>query len=174
MLVALDYRTCRIVWQLNVTALIYKYGPLLPEQSVALPVSRASPQIDNGTLFIGTLAHALLLAIDAYTGTVLDMINLNPHPLAVVTMSPTLYDGRIFVGVASQEEAAAALVPGYKCCTFAGNTVGVDFDRVTKKLELAWNTTMIPEADFAQGWSGAAVWGSQPSIDVVRSQVSVR
>jgi hypothetical protein len=88
-------------------------------------------------------------------------------------MSPTVYDGRLFVGVSSQEESAAAIVPDYKCCTFVGNMVGVDFNRATRKLDIAWNTPMISQADFAQGWSGAAIWGSQPSIDVVRSQVGL-
>jgi hypothetical protein len=79
MLVALDYTTCRVAWQLNVTALVYSYAPLLPEQAVARPLSRTSPQIDNGVLFIGTLAHALLVAIDARTGSVHD--TSTPTPL---------------------------------------------------------------------------------------------
>jgi len=172
LLVALDYTTCRISWQINVTAIITDYAPLLPEQSVARPMSRTSPQLDKGVLYFATLAHALLVAVDARSGSLLDRINLNPHPLAVITMSPTLYNGRLFVGVSSQEETAANFVPGYPCCSFVGNMVGVDFDRVTRKLAVSWNTPMIPDADAAQGWSGVAIWGSQPSIDEVRSQVS--
>lgn len=168
---ALNFKTCHVVWQLNVTALILDYAPLSAEQVVTRPVSRTSPQLDNGILYFGTLAHALLVAVDATTGTVLDMLKINAHPLATVTMSPTVYNGRVFVGVASQEEAAADRVPGYACCSFVGNMVGVDFNRDTRQLVLAWNTNMITDADFGQGWSGAAVWGSQPSIDEMRSQV---
>ena len=170
---ALDYTSCRLVWQLNVTALVIDFAPLLPEQIVTRPVSRTSPQVADDILYFGTLAHALLVAVDARTGAVLDTVQLNAHPLATITMSPTLYAGRLFVGVASQEEAAAGLVPGYECCSFVGNMVGVDFDRATTTLNIAWNTSMIPDAEFAQGWSGAAVWGSQPSIDEMRSQVKL-
>lgn len=189
-LVALDYTTCRISWQINVTALVINYAPLLPEQIFAAPMSRTSPQLDNGVLYFGTLAHALLVAVDVRSGTILDMVSLNTHPLAVITMSPTVYNGRLFVGISSDEEPAAALVAGYVCCSFVGNMVGVDFDGATKKLVVAWDTPMISDADARQGWSGmfnctafvyppylssalgAAIWGSQPSVDEARSQVS--
>lgn len=174
LLVALNYRTCDVIWRLNVTALVLNYAPLTPEQSLTNPVSRTSPQLDNGILYIGTLAHALLVAVDARTGSVLDMLNINPHPQAIITMSPTVYRGRVFVGTSSEEETAAALVPGYTCCSFVGNMVGVDFDRNTERLDLAWNTSMITDADFCQGWTGAALWGSQPSIDEMRSQVKTK
>lgn len=172
LLVALNYKTCVTQWQLNVTALVTAFAPLTATQkAVAAPVSRTSPQIENGVLYFGTLAHALLFAVRADTGVVLGSIQINPHPLAVLTMSPTAYNGRIFIGASSQEETAADAVPGYACCTFVGNMAALTFDTSSNHFTVAWNISMLPSP--AGNWSGAAIWGSQPAIDEARSQVFI-
>jgi len=172
LLVALNYESCAVAWQINVTSLISEYAPITPLQSSSItPVSRTSPQIEKGILYFGTLTHALLFAVDVETGVVLDSIQINSHPLAILTMSPTVYRGRVFIGSSSFEEYAASTVPGYQCCTFVGNMAAVDLDHSSNKFNVAWNLLMLPEP--AGNWSGAAVWGSQPSIDEERSQVFV-
>lgn len=92
-------------------------------------------------------------------------------------MSPTVYKispyeehGVILIGASSQEELAAAL-PGYQCCSFAGNMVGLTFNTISDPFTVLWNVSMLP---FPQGnWSGAAIWGSQPSVDPLRSQAFI-
>jgi hypothetical protein len=61
------------------------------------PVSRTSPQIDGNVLYFGTLTHALAAAVNRLTGKLLGTVQTNPLPLAVVTMSPTFFDGKLFV-----------------------------------------------------------------------------
>lgn len=85
-------------------------------------------------------------------------------------MSPTFFDGKLFVGAASVEENLT-LLPTYVCCSFIGNMVALSFDG--KKFSVLWNVTMIPEAQAAMGWSGALLWGSQPAIDTNLGQVFV-
>jgi hypothetical protein len=168
--VALDYVTCLVQWQINVTDIVYKFGPLTAGQlNSTLPLSRTSPQIDGNVLYFGTQTHALLVAVDLSTGATLDTVQVNDHELAIITMSPTVYNGVVYVGTSSQEEVAS-LLPGYNCCSFIGNFMAVNFDTKAKKFNLLWNKLMLPEN---QGWSGAAVWGSQPAIDTSRNQVFI-
>lgn len=171
-LVAFDYTKCRTLWTLNVSEVITSFSPLTPIQisSVAAAASRTSPQIDGNVLYFGTLANALMVAVNVNTGKVLSTIQVDSHPVALITMSPTVYDGKIFVGVSSAEENAASLA-GYVCCSFVGRVVGLSFDKVHNKFSFLWNIPVIPSAQAKAGWAGVAVWGSQPSIDAGRRQV---
>jgi outer membrane protein assembly factor BamB len=168
---ALDYKTCTIKWQLNVTDVVVGYAPLTPAQQLfTSPASRGSPQVYGDVVVFGTQAHALLVAADKYTGKVLDRIQLNAHELAVITMSPTVYEGNIFVGCSSLEEPGALFIPDYQCCSFIGNFLSLRLNDVAgqKKFAVNWNMSMLPAG---VGWSGVGVWGSQPSIDKRRNQV---
>jgi outer membrane protein assembly factor BamB len=171
-LVAFDYNSCEVVWQVNVTHVISSFAPITDLQvNQSIPLcSRTSPQVDGDVLYFGTLAHALMVAVNRHTGAILAVIQTSPHPMALVTMSPTFYDGRLFVGVSSNEEEAAEL-SNYVCCSFVGTMLALQFRN--GHFNVLWNTTMIPAFRVKEGWSGAAVWGSQPSIDTARSQVFI-
>jgi outer membrane protein assembly factor BamB len=167
---ALNIGTCDYIWSVNVTQLIFDFAPLTALQlKNSLPMSRTSPQIDGDILYFGTQAEALLMAVDLYTGTHLGTIQVSPHPLAILTMSPTVYNHQIFIGASSQEESAS-LDPTYPCCDFIGIFSSFTFDRAAGKFTELWNVTTLPANE---GWSGATVWGSQPSIDPLRNQVFI-
>ena len=172
LLVALHYKTCQVQWQLNVTRLISDYAPISQAQlRTSSPVSRTSPQVDGDVLYFGTLTHALLVAVNIDTGKVLGSIQINPHPLSILSMSPTVYDSRILIGASSQEELAASVVANYTCCSFVGNMAALTFDRSSGQFNVAWNVSMLP--DPPGHWSGASIWGSQPAIDPGRSQAFI-
>ncbi|KAI4172814.1 MAG: hypothetical protein LQ346_008524 [Caloplaca aetnensis] len=171
--VALDYSSCKVLWQTNITSIILNFKPLLNNTDSTTsagisPISRTTPVIDGETLFLGTSTNALLLAIDKRNGKLIDSIQINDHPLAIVTMSPTVWRGIIFVGASSAEESAADVIAGYVCCSFIGNMRGLVFEK--RRFRLLWNQNMIPAGS---NFSGAAIWGSQPSIDPVRKQVFI-
>ncbi|KAL9029702.1 MAG: hypothetical protein Q9196_002093 [Gyalolechia fulgens] len=166
---ALDYTNCKVLWQTNITDIVIAYKVPAPSLAGSTPpLSRTTPAMDGNVLYLGTLTNALLLAIDKRNGKLIDLIQINDHPLALVTMSPTVWRGQIFVGTSSAEEAGADAVPGYRCCSFIGNMQGLEFDK--GHFRLLWNQNMIPPG---LNFSGAAIWGSQPSIDPVRKQVFV-
>ena len=183
LLVALDYTTCQVSWQINVTQLIYDFAPVTEAQLVtSSQVSRSSPVIVNGILYFTTLTHALLVAAESSNGRVYGVTQINSHPLAILTMSPTVYVqpnigdewGIILIGASSQEELATTVVPGYQCCSFVGNMVALRFNAVSwekQPFNVLWNVSMLP--DPPGKWSGAAIWGSQPSIDTKRSQAFI-
>jgi outer membrane protein assembly factor BamB len=176
LLVALDYETCQTRWTANVSTIVTTYGPPSVIAAFPAPVSRTSPQVDegNGIVYFGTQHAALMVALDKQTGIPLGAIQINPHSLAVITTSPTLFNGTIYVGASSDEEVAEEIIPGYKCCSFVGNMAALTFDRTGGKFTVQWNTTMIPESVSGIGkWTGAAVWGSQPSIDLHRNQIYI-
>ncbi|KAB5518840.1 quinon protein alcohol dehydrogenase-like superfamily [Coniochaeta sp. 2T2.1] len=183
--VALDYDKCRIKWEINVTAIILAFKPLTPLQTAMLNgpfisgilASRTSPQIDKQTnvLYFATQLHALVVALDVRTGAQLGLTQINAHEAAVATLSPTLYEGILYAGVASAEELAAGSVPGYQCCSFVGNVVALKFDRFAWQFKTVWNLDMLPPRSEnpkeRSDWSGAGVWGSQPAIDPGRRRV---
>jgi outer membrane protein assembly factor BamB len=166
LLVALEYATCTTIWSINITAIITDFKPVT--QGVVSLQARSTPVVDGDILYIGTLAQALLLAISKQSGAVLDTLQVDSHPYAILTQSPTFYNGLLYIGTSSDEEAAAAEVPQYQCCSHAGSMNAVAFQE--NRLSLVWTTPMIPSGS---GFSGASIWGSQPAIDPVRKQVFV-
>jgi polyvinyl alcohol dehydrogenase (cytochrome) len=119
--------------------------------------------------FFGDLA-ANAYAVDAGTGKQLWKVNLDSHHAARITGAPTLYEGRLYVPVASLEEVGSGM-PDYECCTFRGSVVALDA-ATGKEI---WKTYTISEKAHpvsknkigVQQWgpSGAAVWSS-PTLDV--------
>ena len=171
-LVALNYKTCQTIWETNITRVVENFAPVTSDQAIVTsPVSRTSPFMQDGILYLGTLIHALLLAVDASHGAVIAQKQINAHPMAVITQAPTVYNGHILLGASSVEETAAAAISGYQCCSFVGNMNAYTLDVPSKQFNTAWSVDMLPSPPG--NWSGNAVWGSQPSIDEVRSQVFI-
>jgi len=120
---------------------------------------------------------ANVFALDAVTGQLIWRVKVDDFPVARVSASPTVSNGRIYIGVASGEEGAAA-VPTYECCRFRGSIVALD--AATGKQ--IWKTFMIPDAPKptkknaagAQLWgpSGVPVWGT-PVVDTRRNALYV-
>ncbi|TPX18977.1 uncharacterized protein E0L32_011370 [Thyridium curvatum] len=171
LLVALDYENCKEIWTRNITEIIYKYKPLTPLQAQAIAaVSRTTPVLEGDTLFVGTLAHALILAIKVKDGTLVDTLQISNHPFAILTQSPLFYDNKLFVGVSSMESALPAFIEGYVFSSSGSmNAVGLKHGRLT----LLWTTPTIPPELRRKNLTGAAIWGSQPSVDPIRRQVFV-
>ena len=113
--------------------------------------------------------HATVYAVNAKTGTLIWKTAIEDHPAARVTGSPKLYQGRLYVPVASREEWLSASST-YECCTFRGSVVALD----ASTGKQVWKTYTISEAAKRTGkskqgvqlWgpSGVGVWTS-PTID---------
>lgn len=108
-------------------------------------------------------------ALDAANGQPVWQLRVDANPVAMVTGTPAYHDGRLYVPVASYEEAAS-ISPGYVCCTFRGSVLAVD--AVLGKI--LWKTFTIAETPKPRkptkrgvatiGPSGAAIW-SAPTLD---------
>ena len=71
-----------------------------------------------------------------------------------------------YVGVSSLEVG----LPANQCCTFRGSMVKLD----VRTGRVLWQTYTLPDNGGRRGgYSGAAIWGSSPAIDVWRRHVYV-
>ena len=108
-------------------------------------------------------------AIDATTGNPLWQLAADSHPAAIITSTPAYYAGRLYVGVASFEEASA-VDPQYVCCTFRGSVIAID----AKTGKVVWKAYTMSDASRpgkptrrgvkTSGPSGAGIWSS-PTLD---------
>ena len=127
-------------------------------------------------VFFGDVAGNVY-SVDATRGTVRWKVKVDEHPVARITATPKLFDGRLYVAVSSLEEIAGA-DPHYPCCTFRGSLVALDADTGRQ----IWHSYTIPDPPIATtknkigtqmyAPSGAAVWGS-PAIDTARRRIYV-
>lgn len=115
---------------------------------------------------------AFVHAVDALTGKRLWKVRLDEHPGARVLSTPALHNGRLYVGVSSTEEVAAADAK-YECCTFRGSVVALD----AASGRMLWKSYTVREAPRPtrlnsagtqmHGPAGGAVFAS-PTIDAQR------
>jgi len=111
-------------------------------------------------------------AVDAATGKEVWTRSLEDHRSSNITGTPTLFEGRLYVPIASIEEVQG-LNKTYECCTFRGSIVALD----AATGSLVWKTYTIKDEAKPIGknnsgttrWgpSGAGVW-SAPTIDAKR------
>jgi polyvinyl alcohol dehydrogenase (cytochrome) len=123
--------------------------------------------------------HALLFgdqtgrfyALDAETGALIWKKQIEAHDAARLTGSPVVYNGNVFVPVASWEETRS-LDPTYPCCTFRGSVVALRI----RDGEQVWKAHLVGEPKTTgktkrgteqRGPSGAAVWAA-PTLDTKR------
>ncbi len=110
-------------------------------------------------------------ALEALTGKLVWKIEADSHPSTVITGTPALHNGTLYVPVSSLEEGAAAS-PDYPCCTFRGSILALDAATGATK----WRTYLVGEPvrqeDGSYGPSGVAVW-SAPIVDTARSQLYI-
>jgi polyvinyl alcohol dehydrogenase (cytochrome) len=134
-------------------------------------VGRLSRTDARLAIFFGDI-HGTAYALSASTGEEIWRTSINPHPLARITGTPVLFEGRVYVPVASLEEPESGQAD-YACCTFRGSMSALD---ATSGREI-WKTYTIPDVPKVVGKNsrgkdmlapaGAGVW-TTPIIDVKR------
>jgi polyvinyl alcohol dehydrogenase (cytochrome) len=120
-------------------------------------------------------AEGRAYAVDAQSGRQIWTHQIDDHPAARSTGSPTLYDGRLYAVVSGVSEETAASMPGYECCTFRGSLSSID----AATGAVIWKTYTLPEPTRrGTSSSGAPLWGpagapiwSAPTIDPRRGLI---
>src|SRR5436190_9562822 len=147
--------------------------------AVRAAVSVAQVQTSSGPRFAAFISDqaANVYAVDAATGKQIWKTRVDNFPLARVTGSPTFYNGRLYVGVASGEEAAGGATD-YECCRFRGSLIALN----AATGDQVWRTYTITEEarpirknkQGVQQWgpSGAPIWTS-PAIDLQHNALYV-
>lgn len=155
------YRLDRVTGEVLWSRTIESYTGIVDD------VSSTTPVVHDGLLILGSQGGtdgAHVFAVDKATGVPVWTTIVDPHPAAVVVQSAVVFDGKVFVGVASNEELLAAAVPSYPCCSFRGRMVALD----VATGAVVWTTLMAPD-----GFAGNAISGSTPVVDPKRRQVYV-
>jgi len=142
---------------------------------VAGAISRVSPAVDGDQLIIGDILSskdvhdgANVIAVDRKTGDLRWITQVETHPAAIITGSPVVFDGVVYIGVSSNEEALATN-PAYPCCSFRGSMVALD----AKTGVILWKTFDMPDnGGRTDQYSGGAIW-QPPAIDPKRGTLFI-
>src|SRR5437660_6578238 len=96
---------------------------------VAGAISRVSPAVDRNQVIIGDILSsnqvhngANVMAVDRQTGMLRWITQVENHPAAIITGSPVVFDGVVYIGVSSSKEILATN-PAYPCCSFLDSVV---------------------------------------------------
>lgn len=150
--------------------------------NIANDVSRTSPAIAGDTIILGdgwirneVTAGAHIFAVDRRTGDLRWLTKVHDHPTAIVTSSPVVHGGVVYVGIASKEEGVSGQ-DGYECCTFRGAFVALN----ARTGQILWKTYLVPsnngentDINLPFFYSGNGVWGSSPVVDPQRGLIYV-
>jgi len=118
---------------------------------------------------------AVVYAVDASNGKLLWKQHVDDHPVARITGSPVLFEGRLYVPVSSVEEASA-MSSTYECCKFRGSIVALDAasgKQIWKSysvLDPAKPTKKSKAGTQLYGPAGASIW-SAPTVDAKRKLI---
>ena len=160
-LYAVDKLTGAQKWQVSIA----------DASGVPFDKASATPAVTADKVIIGTQGSVFVpgggpggkvLAFNKFTGALVWSTQVDNHPAAIITQSATVFDNRVYVGVASLEEALS-LIPGYQL-SFRGSMLALDLNTGA----ILWKTYTAPD-----GFTGNAVWGSSPAIDTQRGQVYI-
>lgn len=153
-----DTRTGRVIWSRPVSGYTGRAGSL----------SRNSPTIWRDTIFVGEHGGGRLMAVDADTGDLTWITEVDPQQNATITAAPVIADGILFQGVSSYD-AGAAEDPDFDCCAHRGNLTALD----PETGEVLWRTHTVPDnGGVSGGYSGASIWGT-PAVDLKHRRVYV-
>jgi hypothetical protein len=134
-------------------------------------VSRTTPVLADGVLvsaqqpqsFGAKHDSSYLLGLNPETGSFLWKVMLDKHPATMLTQSPVVYNGVIYIGTSSNEEHWATDTK-YECCSFVASMTAI----YLKTGKVIWQTPMVPK-----GYTGGAIWSSTPAIDPKRGVVYI-
>jgi polyvinyl alcohol dehydrogenase (cytochrome) len=168
-------------WGGNLFAVNKKSGSLIWSHKISDyngvdgAISRVSPAVDGDQLFIGDILSsnqvhngANVISVDRESGTRRWITQVDTHPAAIITGSPVVFDGVVYIGVSSSEESLATN-PAYPCCSFRGSVVAID----AKTGQILWKTYDMPDnGGQPGGYSGGAVW-QPPAIDPKRGTLFI-
>src|SRR5262245_29093058 len=126
-------------------------------------LSRTSPALAGNAVVFGDQAGGTVFAVDKGTGALLWKTVVDPLPAASIPRAPVIAKGRVYVGVASQEEVIVLAQPDY-VPSFRGQVVALDL----KTGVPVWRFTTVPA-----GYTGGGVWQSTLAVDEKRQSLYV-
>ncbi|MGH3758564.1 PQQ-binding-like beta-propeller repeat protein [Actinophytocola sp.] len=159
--VALDAKTGATKWTFDLTT-VTGGG-----EQFAVNGVRDGAAVSGGKVYFGD-STGRVYALHRGTGRLAWVAHVDKHPLANLTSSPVVHDGKVYLGV-STSEGGATRDPSYPCCTHRGSVVRLD----ARTGAIDWQFFTLPPAKKVGTWpsgaakhvpAGASVWAT-PVID---------
>lgn len=157
------------LWAVNSAGKVLWSHTVASYTGIAGDISRSSPAIDGDKLIMGDGFHnnklnagAHVFSVNRTTGALQWSVQVDTNPASIVTGSPTVYNGVVYVGASSYDESDSQL-----CCTFRGTVIALS----AATGQILWKTYTVPsnnngsDSNLPGYYSGAAVWGSAPVVD---------
>ncbi len=160
---ALDAKTGCVHWSFQALAGVRS----------AITIGPTKPGSTKYAAFFGDI-RGNIYSVDASNGKLLWRAPIDPQPLSRITGGTRLYNGRLYVPVASLEEPESSS-SNYRCCQFRGLVAALD----SETGKQVWKTYMVPNPPTKQttpdgktylGPAGVGVWGPV-TIDPKRNAI---
>jgi polyvinyl alcohol dehydrogenase (cytochrome) len=132
---------------------IWKW-PVSKYNGIANSISRTSPAYAQGMIFIGDLSGNMM-GIDAATGELRWITELDPNPNTIVTTSPIVHGNRLYIATSSSGGGVARQI-------FRGSMVALDI----RSGRIVWQTFVLPDNGGQPGGYAGGAFVNPPAIDV--------
>ena len=140
----LDAESGEVIW----SRFISEYN------GIAGSISRTSPAYAHGLLFVGDL-NGNMMAVDAQTGDLRWITELDPNPNTIVTTSPVVHANRLYIATSSAGGGAARQI-------FRGSMVALD----VRTGAIVWQSYVLPDNGGMPGGFAGGAFVNPPAIDL--------
>lgn len=144
MLWKVDAESGRVIWSRSIS----EYN------GIPGAISRTSPSFAHGMIFIGDL-NGNMMAVDARTGDLVWITELDPNPNTIVTTSPVVLGNRLYISTSSSGGGVARSI-------FRGSLSALDI----RTGHIEWQTFVLPDNGGVPGGFAGGAFVNPPAIDV--------
>jgi len=135
--------------------------PIASYNGIAGSISRTSPVLAHGLVIVADL-NGNMMGVDAATGNLRWITELDSNPGAIITASPIVHGNRLYINTSSNETSLPRTMPGYICCTFRGSTLALDVDTG----RIVWKSYVLPDNGGQPGAFAGGAFVNPPAIDL--------
>jgi polyvinyl alcohol dehydrogenase (cytochrome) len=121
---------------------------------IAGSISRTSPTYAHGMIFIGDL-NGNMMGVDAASGDLQWITELDPNPNTIVTTSPIAHANRLYIATSSSGGGPNRLI-------FRGSMVALDL----RTGRIVWQRFVLPENGGLPGGFAGGAFVNPPAIDL--------
>ncbi len=140
----LDAKTGEVIWD----RVVGDYN------GITGSVSRTSPAYAHGLVIIGDL-NGNMMGIDAESGDLRWLTELDPNPNTIVTTSPVVHGNRVYIATSSSGGGNNRLI-------FRGSMIALD----VRTGRIVWQEFVLPDNGGVPGGFAGGAFVNPPAIDI--------
>ena len=143
------------LWKVNAETGAVVWSHLISEYNgIAGSISRTSPALSHGLVLIGDL-NGNMMGIDATTGKLRWITELDPNPNTIVTTSPVVHGDNLYIATSSSGGGVPRQI-------FRGSMIALDI----RTGKIVWQTFVLPDNGGVPGGFAGGAFVNPPAIDV--------